>query len=404
MDTTRVESSLPRLEEHMLSSGYSKTYARRVGECLRRMLPLMPSWESWDDAFAWADGIRGPQARAHLRVYVEILRQYDEEGILPRTTGARRHARTNAYDLLGGGFRAVCDSYASSGAAAAKKPTTVRNEVLNAASFFRKLEAAGCKGPDDVEEVDVLGVLVGDDGLPAYSRSHVQRVRAVLEGAGQLRLLSLVPQPRAWRKVGDALSGEERARVVAALEDPGSGLSARDRAMGTLMLFAGMRACDVAALRLDSVDWELDRISFAQQKTGSEVVLPLTAAVGNAIYDYVTGERGPSDSPFVFLSHEWPYGRLKAGSVYNAACRIYDAAKVRCGGGDGRGTHLLRRTAASAMLFGGASREVVASTLGHASRASTETYLVADAEALRTCALDVSRFPLREGALDDEGV
>ena len=45
MDTTRVESSLPRLEEHMLSSGYSKTYARRVGECLRRMLPLMPSWE-----------------------------------------------------------------------------------------------------------------------------------------------------------------------------------------------------------------------------------------------------------------------------------------------------------------------------------------------------------------------
>ena len=56
------------------------------------------------------------------------------------------------------------------------------------------------------------------------------------------------------------------------------------------------------------------------------------------------------------------------------------------------------------MLFGGASREVVASTLGHASRASTETYLVADAEALRTCALDVSRFPLREGALDDEGI
>ena len=67
--------------------------------------------------------------------------------------------------------------------------------------------------------------------------------------------------------------------------------------------------------------------------------------------------------------------------------------------GDGRGTHLLRRTAASAMLSEGASREVIASTLGHASRESTETYLVADAEALRTCALDVSRFPLGKGAL-----
>jgi aryl-alcohol dehydrogenase-like predicted oxidoreductase len=85
----------------------------------------------------------------------------------------------------------------------------------------------------------------------------------------------------------------------------------------------------------------------------------------------------------VFLSREWPYGRLKAGSVYNAASRIYDAAGVRCGGGERRGTHLLRRTAASSMMAAGISREVIASTLGHASRESTETYLVADVEALQ---------------------
>jgi hypothetical protein len=46
----------------------------------------------------------------------------------------------------------------------------------------------------------------------------------------------------------------------------------------------------------------------------------------------------------------------------------------------------------------------VAATLGHASRESTDAYVVADVEALRTCALDVSRFPVREGALDHEGV
>ena len=404
MDTTRIEASFPRLEEHMHLAGYSEAYVRRVGECLRRMLPLMREWHGWDDAVAWADELRGPQARRQLRACIAILRQFDEEDILPRTPEARRHVRGNAYDLLGDGFRAVCDDYASSDAASAKKPTTVRNETLNAASFFRKLEAAGCDGPEDVTEDDVLRVLADADGLPAYSRSHVQRVRAVLEGAGQLRLLSLVSQPRAWRKVGDALDDEERARVVAALEDPASGLSARDRAMGALMLFAGMRACDVASLRLDSVDWDLDRITFEQQKTGSEVTLPLTAAVGNAIYDYVVGERGASDSPYVFLSREWPYGRLEASSVYGSASRIYDAAGVRCEGGERRGTHLLRRTAASSMMAAGISREVIASTLGHASRESTEAYLVANVEALRACALDVSRFPVREGALTDEGI
>lgn len=404
MDTTRIESSFPRLEGHMLSAGYSETYVRRIGECMRRMLPLMPEWGGWDDALDWANGLCGPSMRAHLRVYIAILRQFDEEGVLPRTPEARRHVRSNAYDLLGDGFRAVCDDYAASDAASAKKAATVHKEVLGAASFFRKLEAAGCDGPEDVTEGDVLRVLTDGDGLPAYGRSHAQRVRAVLDGAGQRRLLSLVPRPRAWRKVGDALDDDERARLVAALGDPGSGLSARDRAMVALMLFAGMRACDVAALRLDSVDWGLDRITFEQQKTGSEVTLPLTAPVGNAIYDYVVGERGPSDNPFVFLSREWPYGRMSSHSVYNAAGRAYDAAGVRRGEGERRGTHLLRRTAASSMMAAGATREVIASTLGHASRVSTETYLVARADALRTCALDVSRFPIREGALADEGV
>ncbi|MBR3315774.1 MAG: tyrosine-type recombinase/integrase [Atopobiaceae bacterium] len=404
MDTTRILEAYPRLEEHMRSSGYSDGYVRKLGECLRRMLPMMPGWECWDDASSWADGIPGDGARPYLRPYVVILRRFYERGALPRSSQSGRHMRENAYDLLCDGFRAVCDEYSSSEAASSKKPTTVRNEVLNAAAFLRKLESLGCEGPGDVTEEDVLRVLTDEDGLPVYSRSHVQRVRAVLEGAGQRRLLSLVPQPRAWRKVGDALDDEERARVVAALEDPGSGLSARDRAMGALMLFAGMRACDVASLRLASVDWNLDRITFEQQKTGSEVTLPLTAPVGNAIYDYVAGKRGASDSPYVFLSREWPYGRLKASSVYNAASRIYDAAGVRRGGGERRGTHLLRRTAASSMMAVGTSREVIASTLGHASRESTETYLVADVEALRACALDVSRFPVREGALDDEGV
>lgn len=404
MDTTRVESSLPRLQEHMLTCGYSEEYVGRVGECLKRMLPHMPSWEGWDDAIAWADGVPGGGRRPYLRVYVTLLRQLDEGGVLPRTPEARRHVKTSAYDLLGDGFRAVCDAYASSESAAAKKPTTVRNEVLNAASFFLKLEGLGCAGPDCVEEEDVLRVLADADGRPVLGHSHVQRVRSVLEGSGQLRLLSLVPLPRAWRKVGDALTGDELARVAEALSDPSSGLSARDRAIVTLMMHTGMRACDAASLRVESVDWELDRIAFVQQKTGSEVVLPLTAAVGNAIYDYVSGERGPSDSPFVFLSHEWPYGGLKASSLYGVVGRVLDAAGVRCSPGDRRGTHLLRRTAASAMLAAGASREVVAATLGHASRESTDAYVVADVEALRTCALDVSRFPVREGALDHEGV
>ena len=51
------------------------------------------------------------------------------------------------------------------------------------------------------------------------------------------------------------------------------------------------------------------------------------------------------------------------------------------------------------MMSAGVDRSVIAATLGHASPASAESYMSADVEGLRRRALDVSRFPIAEGAL-----
>jgi hypothetical protein len=58
-----------------------------------------------------------------------------------------------------------------------------------------------------------------------------------------------------------------------------------------------MRACDVAALATDATGWGRDVIEVVQQKTGAPLELPLLPQVGNAIYDYVTGERCVSRDP-----------------------------------------------------------------------------------------------------------
>ena len=43
-------------------------------------------------------------------------------------------------------------------------------------------------------------------------------------------------------------------------------------------------------MKLSDIDWEKEEIYIIQQKTGVRLTLPMPAAVGNAIYDYVTME------------------------------------------------------------------------------------------------------------------
>ena len=55
-------------------------------------------------------------------------------------------------------------------------------------------------------------------------------------------------------------------------------------------------------MTLGSIDWDRDLIYVKQQKTEFPLELPLTAVVGNAIYDYLTSEP-PTQQASIFLFH-----------------------------------------------------------------------------------------------------
>lgn len=60
-------------------------------------------------------------------------------------------------------------------------------------------------------------------------------------------------------------------------------------------------------MKLSDLDWEKEEICIVQQKTANGLTLPMSVAVGNAIYDYVTMERPSSGEPYVFLCMTRPY-------------------------------------------------------------------------------------------------
>jgi integrase len=241
---------------------------------------------------------------------------------------------------------------------------------------------------------------VSEEGALIKSCSYKKDIAAVFK-AGLAwnknecdRILCFLPALRETRKNIQYLTDEEISRIRAALDDCGNGLTLRDRAIGMLLMYTGLRSCDVAGMTLDAVDWENDRIHIQQQKTEVPLELPLSAMVGNAIYDYLSSERPDSDENHLFLSLTKPFIPLDSGSIGNITGKIMKVAGIRQSPGMRKGTHIFRHHVASALLSNGIPQPVISCTLGHTAPDSLEPYLRADFIHLKECALDISGFPV----------
>ena len=158
----------------------------------------------------------------------------------------------------------------------------------------------------------------------------------------------------------------------------------RDRAILLLLARLGLRAGDIVHLRLGDLDWQAAWIRVSG-KGRRETRLPLTQEVGDALVTYVTGDRPEADTDAVFLRSRAPFRAFRS---HCAVSVIVDRALARAGViRPSRGAaHLLRHSAATAMLRHGASLQEVAALLRHRSVTTTEIYAKVDVTMLRTVA------------------
>ena len=107
-----------------------------------------------------------------------------------------------------------------------------------------------------------------------------------------------------------------------------------------------------------------------------EVRLPLPQDVGDAIPDYLDRARPSTTIPRVFLCANAPVRAFPTPTVSN----IVALALRRAGIADppSRGAHLLRHSAATAMLRAGAGLDAIAAVLRHASTDTTAHYAKVD--------------------------
>jgi site-specific recombinase XerD len=154
----------------------------------------------------------------------------------------------------------------------------------------------------------------------------------------------------------------------------------RDLAVITCLLRLGLRCGEVAALRLEDIDWAGGTVRVAGK--GNRVdLLPLPVDVGQALVAYLHDGRPATSQRVVFLTVVAPFTALAPNSV---SCIVGRAAR-RAGLGTVH-AHRLRHTAASATLNAGATLEQVAHLLRHASPATTAVYAKTDLSRLGTLA------------------
>lgn len=246
----------------------------------------------------------------------------------------------------------------------------------------------------------MLSIFMSPDYTPLRSCSYKKNIAAVLKACIPYhsetcpRILAFLPALRETRKNIQYLTPEEIQIIKGTLADGENILTHRDKAIGRLALYTGLRGCDIAGLTFDDIDWDKDLIYIKQQKTEIPLELPLTAVVGNGIYDYLTLERPYTESSYIIVSQNKPYDRLKNKSIGNVAVQIMKAAGIRQSKGDRKGFHIFRHHLATALLENEVPQPVISRTLGHTSPNSLNSYLSTDFSHLKECAISIERFPV----------
>lgn len=205
---------------------------------------------------------------------------------------------------------------------------------------------------------------------------------ALVEGLIAAPLTGAVPSVARWSGTGlpRGLSPGQVKALLASC-DRRRVTGRRDYAILVLLVRLGLRAAEVAALRLEDIDWRAGEI-VVRGKGRTEERLPLPSDVGKAVAAYLRRGRPRRPEREVFLRASAPLRGLSPDGV----SEVVRAASERAGVGS-FGAHRLRHTAGTEMLRAGASLPEVAQVLRHRSVATTAIYAKVDHLALRELAM-----------------
>jgi site-specific recombinase XerD len=267
-------------------------------------------------------------------------------------------------------------------------PATVEQLGRQAGRFLRWCEQSN-------RELGALQATDVDDyfatkATARWSRISVANVASALrsflryaatQGMCSDRLSAAVYRPRLYQQesLPYAPDWSDVQRMLADV-DTDKPRDIRDRAILLLLAIYGMRSGEVAALRLDQIDWPGRTLRLFRLKRRQPQTYPLVQSVAQGLARYIDTVRPASSCPEVFLCMHAPRRPMKAGSIYDVAHRRFIALGLEAAH---QGGHALRHACATRLLAAGLSLKEIGDHLGHRSTSATSTYAKVNMAALR---------------------
>lgn len=250
----------------------------------------------------------------------------------------------------------------------------------------RLLQEQFADRPIDIAELrpdDVRSFLARQLGKPR-SHSYASELAMALRSYFRYRatcgdqvggLSAAISNPVHWKlaSLPRALSPDEAERLLESSATAGR-WPKRGYAIVRCALDMGLRAGEIAHLKISDIDWHAGTVTLRGTKSLRQDILPLPMTTGQALVDYLQHERPATRHPALFVRRQGgcdlPITSTAIQNVIKRACRRIGLMHS--------GAHALRHTLACRLVENGGSLKEVADVLRHRSLNTTLIYAKLD--------------------------
>jgi integrase len=274
--------------------------------------------------------------------------------------------------------------------------STLKTCRMAACRFFIFLDSKGIQKPQEISPGLVKEFHNTDKhSTPGSKNAYGIKIRQLPSCMAELKLipqnlyLSISTKCAPTRSIINIMSCEMELAVYDYRDNAKTPFELRNAAIVMLGLRMGMRASDIANLKISDFDWKEMTLSFIQKKTSRAITLPVPVDAGNSVYKYIMEgrpESGIGGGGYVFIMHHAPFGGMKTIEPCRYALKkILSAYKIELP--PGQGFHITRKTFATNLLKSQNTIDDISNALGHAAPETVEPYLLRDEGQMRLCPL-----------------
>lgn len=404
LDLTNLRENYNKLLNFMINTKdykYSSSYIKSIKTEINHLLKMDKPFDSYEDYYLFrADESKSEKVyRYPFKSYITVIMNFDLFGEYPNGERCKHQLFENFwYEELPEDFKQVIKTYELLVDRTVKNKRTCSDEIHEARTFFIEMKEKNISHLSDINEDHIISYFLDENNNPIRGYSCRWRLKRVLDTAGSKikecqRISFLLPPLKCHRKNIQYLSDTELKKIKETINNTDK-LSYMTCAIGNILIYTGLRAVDIAGIKLTNIDWDNETIYIIQSKTSQPLELPLSPIVGNSIYLYLINERPKVNNEYLFVQREKTYKQISANTVRQHVSKIMDEAGIRLNKSDRRGTHIFRHKLATSMLEKNIPTPIISDILGHISPESLETYVSTDLIHLKECALSIENFPI----------